>query len=344
MKGTTVTTMKAAVVHSPGAAWVLEDVPRPAVGPHQVLVRIHACGICYTDALLAQDVLHFRDYPLVTGHEGVGEVVEVGPGVSNREVGDRVGLPITQKPCGRCKFCRERHVDSFVTANNCEAPTLTGVNVDGGQAEYIAADADGTILLPDGLDYELAAPIVCAGYTVWAALRRAAGKPGGTVAVVGIGGVGHLGIQFAKAAGYRVVAITHSPGKHDLARELGADEVVANGEELKAAGGADVLLHTSPTHAPAIDAMKGLNPWAKIVLMGISANDTFEFPALMLTGQSFQIVGSAHNGPALLAEALEIAASGKVRPMIEVFPKEQVGEAYQRLLDGKLRFKAVITY
>jgi D-arabinose 1-dehydrogenase-like Zn-dependent alcohol dehydrogenase len=338
------TTMKAAVVSKVNAPWVLEDVPKPEPGPHQVLVRIHACGVCYTDALLAQGVLSLRPFPMVLGHEGVGEVVALGEGVTSREVGDRVGLPITQKACGRCAFCRERHVDSFVTANNCASPVLTGINVDGGQAEYVAVDEGGTVLLPDALSYEMAAPTVCAGYTVWAALRRADAKPGARVAVAGIGGVGHLGIQFAKAAGYHVIAVTHSPEKYDLAERLGADQVVANGAELRDGGGADVLLHTAPTHASAIDAMQGLRPWAKIILMGISADDTFAIPAYAMTAHSYEIIGSAHNGPEYLAEALEIVARGDVKPMIDVFPKEDVGEAYDRLLNGRLRFRAVVQY
>ncbi|MDG4824339.1 alcohol dehydrogenase catalytic domain-containing protein [Asanoa sp. WMMD1127] len=336
--------MKAAVVPEVDAPWELRDVPMPAAGPHQVLVRIHACGLCYTDALIARGVLSFRPFPMVLGHEGVGEVVAVGEGVTARRVGDRVGLPITQKACGRCAFCRERHPYSFVTANHCAAPVLTGVNVDGGQAEYIAADEEGTILLPDDIPYEYAAPTVCAGYTVWAALRRADPKPDARVAVLGIGGVGHLGIQFAKAAGYHVTALTHSPAKHDLARELGADEVVSDGAALEAAGGADVLLHTSPRHEVAVDALAGLRPWGKLVLMGISADDAFPLPALAVTSHSFQVIGSAHNSPEYLAEALEIVARGDVTPMVDVFPKEKVDEAYQRLLAGQLRFRGVVTY
>ncbi|MCM4078883.1 alcohol dehydrogenase catalytic domain-containing protein [Paractinoplanes hotanensis] len=336
--------MKAGVVPAVHARWQLEDIEKPEPGPHQVLVKVHACGICYTDSLLAEGVLSFRPYPLVTGHEGVGEIVAVGDGVVTRKVGDRVGMPITQKPCGRCDFCRQNHPYSFVTANNCVAPVLTGVNVNGGQAEFIAVDELGTVLLPDGISYENAAPTVCAGYTVWAALRRADGPPGGTVAVVGIGGVGHLGIQFAKAAGYRVVAITHSPEKHDLARRLGADEVVPDGAGLKAVGGADVMLHTAPSHGPAIDALKGMRPWGKLVLMGISADDAFPVPALTMTAHSLQIVGSAHNSPEYLNEALEIVARGEVKPMIEIFPKEKIGDAYQKLRDRQLRFRAVIQY
>ncbi|MBO4252425.1 alcohol dehydrogenase catalytic domain-containing protein [Streptomyces griseorubiginosus] len=152
-------TMKAAVVPEANAPWVLQDVAMPTAGPHQVLVRIHACGVCYTDALLAQGVLTLRPFPMVLGHEGVGEVVAVGSGVTSRQVGDRVGLPIMQKPCGRCAFCKERHADSFVTANNCVAPVLTRVNVDGGHAEYIAADEQGTVLLTDALSYEFRAVV-----------------------------------------------------------------------------------------------------------------------------------------------------------------------------------------
>jgi alcohol dehydrogenase/propanol-preferring alcohol dehydrogenase len=138
--------------------------------------------------------------------------------------------------------------------------------------------------------------------------------------------------------------MTHSPEKHKLARDLGADDVVADGDGLKAAGGADVLLHTSPRHETAIGALKGLLPWAKIVLMGISADDTFPLPALAVTSHSYQVIGSAHNSPEYLAEALNIVARGEVKPMIDVFPKEKVNEGYNRLINGQLRFRGVVTY
>jgi alcohol dehydrogenase/propanol-preferring alcohol dehydrogenase len=220
---------------------------------------------------------------------------------------------------------------------------LTGVNVDGAQAEYIAVDVVGTVLLPDGLAYELAAPTLCAGYTVWAAIRRADPKLGGRVAVVGIGGLGHLAIQYAKAAGYHVTAVTRSEDKKALARELGADEVVVDGAALKAAGGADVLMHTSSSHAAVTDAMTGLNPWGKLVMNGI-ATDEMTLPALPLVANSFQVIGSAHNGLEYLAEALDLVARGAVKPMVETYPKERAGEAYQRVSSGAVRFKAVVTY
>jgi D-arabinose 1-dehydrogenase-like Zn-dependent alcohol dehydrogenase len=335
--------MKAAVVAQPNAAWELHDREMPEVGPHQVLVRVHACGICGTDGWITQGVLTFREFPQVLGHEGVGEVVAVGEGVTERQVGDRVGMPMMQKRCGVCDFCREEHPNSFVTAGNCASPTLTGVNVDGAHAEYIVVDVGGTVLLPDGVSYELAAPTLCAGYTVWAGIRRADPGPGARVAVVGIGGLGHLAIQYAKAAGFHVTAVTHTPDKADVARKLGADDVVSDGAGLKAAGGADVLLHTNSSHAAVSGAMEGLKPWGKLVLMGLAVDD-MTLPALQLTTHSHQVIGSAHNGLEYLAEALDLVARRAVQPIVELFPKERVGEAYDKLVTGDVRFKAVVTY
>ena len=168
--------MQAVVVPKVNAPWELQNVDRPEAGPNQVLVRVHACAICGTDVWMANGTLSFREFPLVLGHEGVGEVVAVGAGVTQRAIGDRVGLPMVQKRCGRCDFCREQHPNSFVTAANCAAPILTGVNVDGAHAEYIVADVDGTVLLPDGVSYELAAPTLCAGFTDSHFMRAAFGS------------------------------------------------------------------------------------------------------------------------------------------------------------------------
>lgn len=335
--------MKAVVISEANGPWELQERERPTVQAGQILVRIHACGICGTDAWLTQGALSFRPFPIVLGHEGVGEVVEVGEGVTSRKIGDRVGMPIVQKACGQCDFCRQEHEKSFVTASNCASPTLTGVNIDGAHAEYIAVDPGGTVLLPDNLSYELAAPTLCSGYTVWSAIRRAEAKSGAQIAVVGIGGLGHLAIQYAKAAGFRVVAVTKSQEKWDIARQLGADEVVPDGAGLKAVGGADVLLHTSNSHATVVNAMEGLNPWATVVMMGIGF-DEMSLPTLPLVSHSYRVLGSAHNGMEYLAEALDIVARGLVKPMVEVFPMERANEAFQRVSSGDVRFKAVITY
>jgi len=337
------TTMQAAVVAEANAPWVLQDREVPKLGPDDVLVKIYACGMCGTDLWLAQGALTFREFPLVLGHEGAGEVVAVGDGVTKRKVGDRVGVFMMQKADGVCDFCHEEHTNSFVTAANCANPKLTGVTVDGAFADYIAVDVGGTVLLPDGVLYEEAAPILCSGYTVWAAIRRAAPKPGARIGVVGIGALGHLAIQYAKAAGLHVVAITKSTEKHDLVRQLGADDVVTDGESLKAIGGVDVLLHTSSSHELALDAIQGIKPWGKVILCGIGF-DEMNLPALGLTSNSLQIIGSAHNGIEYLVEALDFLARGEVKPMIEVFPKERIAEAYDKVVSGKIRFKAVVTY
>ena len=335
--------MKAVVVPEVNAVWELQDRPRPEAGPGQVLVRVRACAICGTDLWMSHGTLQYRPFPLVLGHEGVGEVVAIGDGVTERKIGDRVGMPMVQKECGHCAYCQERHVNSFVLAANCTDPTLTGVNVDGAHAEYMVVDANGTVLLPDGISYEDAAPTMCAGYTVWAALRRADPKPNARVAVVGIGGLGHLAIQYAKAAGYHVTAVTRTADKAAIAKQLGADEVVTDGAGLKAIGGADVILHTSSSHAAAKDAMIGLKPWGKLVMNGI-ATDEMDIQALPLVANSQQVIGSAHNGLEFLVEALDLVAKGAVKPMIEVFPKERVAEAYERANTGAARFKVVITY
>jgi D-arabinose 1-dehydrogenase-like Zn-dependent alcohol dehydrogenase len=336
-------TMQVAIVDAPGAEWKLIERPVPQPGPHEVLVRVHAGGLCFTDAWMASGTLSFREFPLVLGHEGVGEVVAVGPGVTQRQVGDRIGMPMIQKACGRCAYCRGNHPDSFVLAGNCASPVLTGVNSDGANSDYFLVDIEGTILLPEAISYEQAAPTLCSGYTVWAGLRRAAARPGATVAVVGIGALGHLALQFAKYAGYRVIAVTHSPEKADLARSLGADEVVTSGAELAAAGGADVIMHTANAHAPVIDAMSALHPWGTVVLMGIGTDD-FPLPALGLTTHSQRVIGSAHNGLEYLAEALDIVAAGHVTTMVETFPKSEIAEAFRRFSAGDVRFKAVVTF
>jgi alcohol dehydrogenase/propanol-preferring alcohol dehydrogenase len=337
------TTMHALVVPALNAEWEMREVDIPEISSGQVLVKVRACGICGTDVWLTEGKLAFGPPPLSLGHEGVGEVVAVGDGVTTRKVGDRVGIIPLQRGCGRCDWCRRGEPVDFVTAANCAAPVLTGFHHGGAQAEYVAAEAVGTVPLPDGLSYENAAPIMCIGYTAWSGLRRANPKPGARVAISGIGGLGHLALQYAKAAGFTTIAITHSPDKHELAHKLGADIVVSNGAELRAAGGADVLLATNSSNEAAIDAMQGLSPRATVVLMGI-AFDTFTVTNMAMVMGSLRILGSAHNGTQYLVEALQLAADGKVTPMIEVFDKNQAADAYKRAAGGKARFRAVISY
>lgn len=204
--------MKAVVMTGANKPWQVQEVPVPKAEPGLVLVKIHASGMCYTDVWATQgaggDI-----YPQTPGHEVVGEIVEVGAGVHTRKVGDRVGTTWVQSACGRCAYCRQNRPLTGQTAMNCDSPRTTGFATQGGHAEYIAISAEGTVLLPDGLDYTDAAPMMCAGYTTWSGLRDAEPKPGDRIAVLGIGGLGHVALQFSKALGYETIAITHSPDK-----------------------------------------------------------------------------------------------------------------------------------
>lgn len=224
----------------------------------------------------------------------------------------------------------------------CAQQVGTGAQMPGGHAEYMLAYADATALLPDGLSYPQAAPILCAGYTVWSGLRFADPKPHERVAVVGIGGLGHLAVQYARAAGFETFAVTRSKDKETLIRSLGADEVVADGDMLRAAGGADVILATSNSMKSTADALKGLRPDGRLILMGFSSTEKLEVPADLLLTRG-RIIGSQQNGPEFLYEALDYAAKGKVKVIAETFSLEEVGRAYERVAEGTVRFRAVIT-
>jgi D-arabinose 1-dehydrogenase-like Zn-dependent alcohol dehydrogenase len=327
--------MKAAIVPSAHARWEVREVPTPKPGPNQVLIKIHASGICYTDVHQTHGVLP-GPFPRTLGHEPVGEIVELGAGVTSRKVGDRVGVPWVQGSCGRCEWCLRGK------ALFCENLIGTSGEAAGGHAEYMLALADSTMLLPDDLSYEQAAPIFCAGYTVWSGLRWADPKPGERIAVVGIGGLGHLAVQYAKAAGFEVIAVSHSPDKDKLIKRLGADAIARDGAGLMKLGGADVGLGTGNSADAMADAIEGLRPDGRLVVMGI---DTKPLPlslGALITGR-ITVVGSQQNSREHLYEALQMAASGKVKVMTETYPLEEIGKAYERVEAGKARFRAVVT-
>lgn len=325
--------MKAAVVPAAGARWEVREVPTPEPGPTQVLIRIRASGLCYTDVHITQGALGVS-FPRTIGHEPVGEVVAVGSAVTTRKTGDRVGVPWVQSSCGRCEWCL-RSKPMF-----CAQSVGTGVVTQGGHAEYMVAEAAATVLVPDGLAWEQAAPIFCAGYTVWSGFRLAQPRPHERVAVVGIGGLGHLAVQYARAAGFEVVAMTHSKDKEPLLRQLGAGRVVGDGRALAEAGGADVILATSNSYAPVTDAIQGLRPEGRLVLMGVAHEPLSVPPSIMWIRGS--ILGSQQNAPEHLYEALDYAARGKVKVMAETFPLADVARAYDRVKAGTVRFRAVV--
>lgn len=340
--------MKAVVIPEVNATWVLREVPTPRPGPGEVLIRVRACGLCGNDVAASKGYLPFPSIdPAIPGHEPVGEVVELGPGVASRQVGDRVGTTWIRGTCGRCDYCRLGRPVSGTAALLCAEPVSTGFTVQGGQAEYMVVAADQTVRIPDAVSDELAAPVLCAGYTSWSAIRAADPKPHERVAVQGIGALGHLAVQFAKACGFETVAITRSPDKHDLAKSLGADIVVSDGQQLREAGGADVIIATGPSYAYAAQMLAGLRVGGRLVLAGIDGMAGFEIPGAgthPFFALDQKVIGATHNGVEYLREALDIVAGGRVTPMVETFDKEDIAEAVDRTGRGGVRFRAVISY
>ena len=326
--------MLSSVVPSENVKWEVKEVPTPQPRANQVLIKIHASGICYTDVHITKGGLGVK-FPNTIGHEPAGEIVALGEGVTTRKVGDRVGVPWLQSTCGRCEWCQRGKL--FF----CPNLVATGINIPGSHAEYMVAYADATQLLPDGLSYDQAAPIFCAGYTVYSGLRFAYPKPHERVAVVGIGALGHLGIQYSKAAGFETIAVTHSKDKEELAYKLGADSVVPDGDILLKEGGADVILSTSNSYKATADSIKALRPDGRVILMGVSTTEPLAISPEILFKRG-HIIGSTQNDREHLYEALDYVARGKVRVMTEIFPLEDITNAYDKVANGNVRFKAVI--
>src|SRR5215472_13708611 len=329
--------MRAAVVPRIGGKWEVREVPRPEPSADQVLIKIRSSGLCYTDVHITEGRIPIPiEFPRTLGHEPVGEIVAVGQGVTSRKLGDRVGVPWFQASCGRCEWCL-RGKPTF-----CAQQIGTSIGIQGSHAEYMVAYADATMLLPDGLAYEQAAPIFCAGYTVWSGLRWADPKPHERIAVVGIGGLGHLALQYSKAAGFETIAVSRSQDKDKLARQLGADEVVRDGKDLANVGGADVVLGTSNSVDAMAETIQGLRPDGRLVVMGIEAKPLPISPGDLIM-RRIRVLGSQQNGPEYLYEALDYAAKGKVKVMAETYKLDEIERAYERVANGQVRFRAVIT-
>lgn len=331
--------MRAAVVPKIGGKWEVKEVPTAEPLANQVLIKIHASGLCYTEVNITEGRMPMPiEFPRTLGHEPAGEIVAVGEGVTSRKVGDRVGVPWLQASDGRCEWCL-RGKPIF-----CPHQIVTGINIQGSHAQYMLAYADSTMLLPDSISCEQAAPVFCAGYTVWSGLRWANPKPHERIAVVGIGGLGHLAVQYSKAAGFETIAITHSKDKVEFAHKLGADIVVSNGGQgLREAGGADVILATSNSYRAASDTLKGLRPDGRLMLIG-GSDEPFAMPsAVDFLFNRVQVMGSTQNGREYLYEALDYVAKGKVKVIEETFPLDNISDAYERVANGKVRFRAVVT-
>jgi D-arabinose 1-dehydrogenase-like Zn-dependent alcohol dehydrogenase len=278
--------------------------------------------------------------PLVLGHEPAGIIDAAGPGAGPLKVGDRVGASWFQAGCGRCRYCQIKQ------PKFCAEPK-TWITNGGGYAEYMLAEAEGCKLLPDGLGWELAAPLFCGGFSAMSAYRASRPQPGDRIAIIGIGGLGHLAIQVAKAMGHEVVAVTGSPDKQRDAKTMGADDVLLVkdhvGQELTRMGGVDVVLSFSPSMKQNSQALEGLRAGGRLVTTAVSAEPIQGDPVQMLFKQT-SIIGSAHNDPADLVDVLGLAALGKVKPQLELYPLDEINCVLARLAEGKVRHRAVLTH
>jgi D-arabinose 1-dehydrogenase-like Zn-dependent alcohol dehydrogenase len=319
-------------------ALVDREIVAPA--PGQVRVRVHSCGVCHTDVLAVEGQRPDPERPVVPGHEIVGVVDAVGDGVHAWAPGDRVGIGFLGGQCNECEYCRR---GDFV---NCTDQPTPGTGTDGGYAEIVYVRATGLVRVPDGLAANLAAPLLCAGVTTFNALRNVAVAPGALVGIQGLGGLGHLGVQYAKALGYRVAAIARGPEKADLAKQLGADFYIDSAAEdpgaaLSALGGAAAVVATAASGASMGPLVAGLRPRGQLVVVGaafdpISLNTT----DLIFGGRS--VVGSLTGSSIENEDNLAFSVANGIAPMIEVMPFEDAPQAYQRMLSGKARFRVVL--
>jgi propanol-preferring alcohol dehydrogenase len=336
--------MRAAILTKFGASLQMADLPVPEPGPGEVLIRVHACGVCHSDLHLADgdwDLLkRITKMPLVLGHEITGTVESTGPDTGGFAPGDRVGVPWLHWTCGKCEFClggRE---------TLCGEQSITGVTVDGGYAEFVKAKASHVARVPDALSLEEAAPLFCAGLTVYKALKSSGIRAGETLAVFGVGGLGHLAVQVAAAQGVRVAAVDIAPAKLELARECGAAILVDPAKEqprkaLRSVGGAHVAIVCSGSKAAYESALTSVRKGGTLVVVGMPS-DPIPVSAVALVAGELRIIASAVGTRADLAELLELAARGGIRCRHEVRPLADAGESLERMRRGEITGRVVL--
>jgi D-arabinose 1-dehydrogenase-like Zn-dependent alcohol dehydrogenase len=334
-------TMRAIEVSTPGGELTLVQRELPEPGPDAALVRVHACGVCHSDSFAKEGGYPGVSHPLVPGHEIAGKIAELGERVQGWNVGQRVGVGWFGGNCGYCAQCRRGHLI------DCEFLEIPGITIDGGYADYVVVRASALASMPDELSDEDAAPLLCAGITTFNALRHSGAKPGERVAILGVGGLGHLGVQFAAKLGFDTVAIARGREKEELARKLGARHYIDStagdpGGALAELGGASVILSTV-TSAQAMSAViGGLAVRGRMVVVGASM-DPIEVPPAVLIGGARSIAGHASGTSTDSEDALAFSALSGVRPMIETMPLERAAEAYEKMLSGKARFRMVLS-
>jgi D-arabinose 1-dehydrogenase-like Zn-dependent alcohol dehydrogenase len=333
--------MKAAQISKAGGDFeiVEREIPNPGAG--QVRIKVQACGICHSDVLTKDGLWPGIQYPRVPGHEVAGIIDELGAGVSTWKKGQRVGVGWHGGQDNTCPSCRRGDF------RNCRNLKIPGISYDGGYQQYMVAPVEALAAMPEGLSDVEAAPLLCAGITTFNALRHSGAMPSDLVAVQGIGGLGHLGIQFASKLGYKVAAIGRGPENAALAKKLGAsiyiDSKATNAaEELQRLGGAQVILSTAPSAKAMSELFNGLGPNGKLMVIGADFTPIEVTPLQLITG-SRAIQGWASGTPTDSEDTLRFAELTGVRPMIETYPLEKAAEGYARMLSGKATFRVVLT-
>ena len=330
---------QAVEVTAPGVLTVVER-PISEPGPGQVRIRVEACGICHTDAATVMGVYPGLTLPRVPGHEVVGRVEALGSGVSRWKIGQRVGVGLIAGEDGVCEPCRRGDMV------NCQNPVVSGVTVDGGYAEVMIAEARGIASIPDELSSAEAGPLLCAGITTYNALRNAGLRGGDLVAVQGIGGLGHLGVQFARHLGFRTVAIGRGREKEKLAKDLGAHVYIDTAADDAAAvlqrmGGARAILATAPSGDGMGSLVSGLGIRGKLIVVGVPS-DQIQLNAFPLVFGGRSVYGSLTGTAIEQEDTLAFSVLENIRPMIETAPLEQAADAYARMMQGKARFRMVL--
>ncbi|OYD64760.1 UNVERIFIED_ORG: alcohol dehydrogenase/propanol-preferring alcohol dehydrogenase [Burkholderia sp. CF145] len=333
--------MRAVQVSGPGGALELVERDVPAPGAGQVLIKVQACGICHSDSLTKEGQWPGLQYPRVPGHEVAGVIDTLGAGVEGWKAGERVGVGWHGGHCGHCANCRRGY---FVV---CEKGPVPGISYDGGYADYLVAPVEALARMPAELNDVDAAPLLCAGITTFNALRNSGARAGEVVAILGIGGLGHLGVQFARRMGFNTVAIARGEDKAPLAKQLGAHHYIDSraqnpADALKALGGASIILATV-TNADAMTAtLGGLALNGKLIILGV-ADKPIEVPPVQFIMGRNAVQGWPSGSSADSEDTLAFSALADVKPMIETYPIERAAEAYDRMMSGAARFRVVLT-
>ena len=333
-------TMKAVLIQQPGAALAVAEKSIPDPGSGTVRVKVGACGICHSDSLVKEGHWPGLAYPRVPGHEVAGVIDAVGPGVTAWSVGDRVGIGWHGDHCGQCEACRR---GDFV---NCASLQITGFHFDGGYEQYMIAPVRGLARIPEALSLAEAGPLLCAGVTTFNSLRHSRAMPGDIVAVHGIGGLGHLGVQFARQFGFHVVAISRGKDKEELALRLGAHryldaEALNPAQELARMGGARVILATAPNSRAISALVDGLATDGTLLAIAGTMEPMAISPGQLIRGRR-SVQGWPSGSSKDSEDTLNFCALSGIRPMIEEFALEDAAKGYERMISNQARFRAVL--